>query len=377
VLSLSKTNDNGYIFFGETTGTGGDVTGQFRGAADVWVVKIDSAGKIEWQKIFGGSADDIASAVIQTKDGGYLLGGFTTSSDFDFIGNHGGTNTNDGYLIKLDKQGNKQWIKMYGGAGHDYVNNIIPKNDGYVLIGTSTSKDGDLSGNGSHDYSQDYWITAIDSIGNIKWSKCYGGSQQDEGYAIAVDKNGDLIANGFAYSKDGDITISHDFESEWLIRLDPITGQLKDNCSFGGNAGLRGAAILKDKMGRLILGGYSDGNDNFVTDNKGNADFYIMSINWDYVTAINSIPKEVIAFSNAPNPFAENTTITYQLPTGTKQALLQVYTLQGVLVKVLPLNTQSTQTSLTATDMPVGVYVCSVIADGLELGVKQRLVVIK
>ncbi len=88
--SMQQTNDEGYIVAGSTHSYGA-------GNADVYLVKTDSDGKQKWHKTFGGSKDDIGRSVQQTKDGGYIITGYTESY------RAGGW---DVYLIKTDSNGN-------------------------------------------------------------------------------------------------------------------------------------------------------------------------------------------------------------------------------------------------------------------------------
>ena len=88
-LSIQQTNDGGYIVAGYTDSKDGDVSGN-HGGADDWIVKLDNLGKIQWQKSLGETGSDGALSIEQTKDGGYIVAGFTTSNDGDVSGNHGG-----------------------------------------------------------------------------------------------------------------------------------------------------------------------------------------------------------------------------------------------------------------------------------------------
>src|SRR5688572_16645325 len=87
--AIEKTVDGGYVVTGYTASNNGDVTGN-HGAVDFWVVKLDVAGNIIWQKTLGGTGSDQATSVVQTTDGGYIVAGYTTSNDGDVTGNHGG-----------------------------------------------------------------------------------------------------------------------------------------------------------------------------------------------------------------------------------------------------------------------------------------------
>ncbi len=95
--SIQQTADGGYIVAGSATGNSGDITGN-HGSADFWVVKLDGTGAMQWQKSLGGTADDAARAVQQTADGGYIVAGYTASTNGDVTGNHG---SYDCWVVKL------------------------------------------------------------------------------------------------------------------------------------------------------------------------------------------------------------------------------------------------------------------------------------
>src|SRR6185312_15150574 len=85
--SIQQTTDLGYIVAGYTRSTDGDIT-KNNGGSDYWILKLDSTGTIVWQNTFGGSQDDEATSVQQTNDGGYIVAGYADSDDSDVVGNH-------------------------------------------------------------------------------------------------------------------------------------------------------------------------------------------------------------------------------------------------------------------------------------------------
>ncbi len=116
--SIQQTSDGGYIVAGRTHSNDGDVTGN-HGDWDCWVVKLTSTGAIEWQKAFGGSSLDEAYSIQQTTDGGYILAGNSMSTDGDVTGNHGYF---DIWVVKMNDTGAIQWQKSLGGGnGADWV----------------------------------------------------------------------------------------------------------------------------------------------------------------------------------------------------------------------------------------------------------------
>lgn len=131
--SLQQTQDNGYIMAGTTESVDGDVTNIRGGGKDFWVIKLNAAGELLWQKAFGETAKDEAKSIEQTPDGGYIMAGFVGVDDID------------GIVVKLDKNGVLEWQKRIGGSAFDGFENIqITKDHGYILAGITFSYDGDL-----------------------------------------------------------------------------------------------------------------------------------------------------------------------------------------------------------------------------------------
>src|SRR5256885_492802 len=87
-FSIQQTNDGGFIAAGWSGSNDGDVSGN-HGNIDAWIVKLDAAGNLVWQKSLGGSLGDYFESVQQTADGGFIAAGETESNDYDVSGNHG------------------------------------------------------------------------------------------------------------------------------------------------------------------------------------------------------------------------------------------------------------------------------------------------
>lgn len=214
---IERTGDGGFILAGHTKSTNGDITSN-HGDDDYWVLKIGSKGELQWQKTYGGTSDDEATIIKPTNDGGYIIGGSSSSIDGDVTGNHGAA---DYWIVKINNTGGIQWQKTYGGSDFDFFRSLYQTNDGgYVLIGSSKSNDGDVTGN--HGMS-DYWVIKIDSRGNKIWEKSLGGSNEDHGMSISKGDNSPFtesyILNGFSASNDGDVTGNHGNLDYWVVKL--------------------------------------------------------------------------------------------------------------------------------------------------------------
>lgn len=227
---IKATPDGGFIITGLSYSSDGDVTAN-KGASDVWVMKIDGNGTLQWQKNYGGSSYDYGSAIDLTADGGYIVGGSSFSTDGDVTVNHGNT---DYWIFKIDQLGNLIWQKSFGGGGIDLISSIIHTSDGnYVAAGSTTSTNGDVTDNHSDGY--DSWLIKLDGDGNLLWKKCFGGTGGEEAHDIKESAGGGYIVAGLASSTNGDVVgYRNGYGAEgWIFKLD-TAGVIQWQKCFGG-----------------------------------------------------------------------------------------------------------------------------------------------
>ena len=167
-----QTSDSGYVMVGNTSGFGS-------GGNDIYAVKLDSAGVLEWAEAVGGSGDETANSVIQSADGGYAIAGYT---------NGFGAAGNDVYVVKLDALGNISWTKTIGGSDPDYGTSIKQTTDGGYVIGGHS-----LSFNGS---SYRAYIVKLDGAGNLEWTSSAGAPGDLEVNSIAQTFDGGYVVGG-------------------------------------------------------------------------------------------------------------------------------------------------------------------------------------
>src|ERR1035437_9378400 len=266
--AIIQTNDGGYLACGFSNSHNGDLNNTNSGGA--WVVKLDSNGSIQWQKSYGGSSyGDFLYSIVQTNDGGYVLAGYTESTDGDLLnsGNHGNV---DMWVLKIDDTGLVQWSKCYGGSGIDYGFCIKQTTDGgYIFTGETESNDGDIVGN--HGF-YDVWVVKLNDTGTIQWSKCYGGSDQDESLSIIQTTDGGYIFAATTASVAGDVPV-HIYGSDWIVKLDSIGTIQWDKC-YGGTNGSGAEAILQTPDGGYLVASQSASNDGDVHGNHGGYDYW-------------------------------------------------------------------------------------------------------
>jgi hypothetical protein len=290
--ALQQTSDGGYILGGQSqSGLSGDKTENSRGFFDYWVVKLDSTGSIEWDKTIGGSNDDFFASLSQTRDGGYILEGHSSSnisgdktednkcgcSEYD---NH------DYWIVKLTSTGAIEWDKTIGGTDWDrsFVHALIPQTaDGGYLVGGYSDSDqsGDKSEN-SINSSRDYWIIKIDSLGNIEWDKTIGGDGYEELMAIVLTSDGGFILGGTSGSnQSGDKTENSRGSADyWIVKCDK-DGEIQWDKTIGSSDYDWFYSVEQTLDGGYIIGGYttSDQSGEKTENGRGNFDYWVVKIN--------------------------------------------------------------------------------------------------
>ena len=272
--SIQQTTDGGYIVAGNSYSNDGDVAGN-HGGSDAWVIKIDSNGDFQWQNSLGGTRDDEAYSIHQTSDGGYIAAGYTTSNDGDVTGNHGQGGSSDAWVIKINSTGTIQWQKTLGGTNDEVANSIQQTTDGgYIIAGSAASNDGDVAGNKGGD---DYWVIKLSSTGSIQWQKTLGGTSNDEAYSIQQTTDGGYIIAGTTTSNDVDITGNHGDDDYWIVKLSNA-GTIQWQKTLGGTSSDSANSIKQTTDGGYIVAGNSYSNDGDINGNHGYNDYWIVKL---------------------------------------------------------------------------------------------------
>jgi len=267
--SIQQTIDGGYIVVGYTLSTDGDVTGN-HGLSDYWLVKLNNLGTLQWQKCLGGTGSEYVSTVKETSDGGYIVVGQSDSNNGDVSGNHGGS---DYWIVKTDNNGVLQWQKCLGGTGTESAFDIqLTTDGGYIITGDSDSNDGDVTGNHG---GSDYWIVKLDNLGILQWQKSIGGSGYDNSTSIQQTNDGGYIVAGYTESMDGDVTGNHGGKDMWIVKLDNL-GNIQWQKCFGGSNWEMAFSIDQTLDGGYAIAGKTNSNDGDVSGLKGYNDFWVV-----------------------------------------------------------------------------------------------------
>lgn len=208
----------------------GDVS-QYYGSSDIWVVKLDKNGNLEWETTIGTDGSEGDATIATAKDGGLYI---VCDADNQFVSGsiescvHSGGYV-DGILVKMNANGEVEWNRCYGGNKNDSFSNVIELPDGYLFGGHSSSLDGDLQGAGYHPghwYGQphmpltsDIWLLRTDLDGNVLWSKCYGGTKDEQIVKVFLTEDGGFTVFGTTMSLDGDSQSANNLKPAWNLEI--------------------------------------------------------------------------------------------------------------------------------------------------------------
>ena len=220
LFTIRQSNDGGYIMGGYSlSGVNGDKTDPSRGRYDYWVVKTNANGVKQWDAAYGGKDDDWLTQIRQTNDGGYIVGGWSWS------GNSGDKTQptkgdNDYWIIKIDKNGVRQWDADFGGSSNDYLTPVEQTADGGYILGGYSSSPADGDKTQATQGGTDYWIVKTDAKGKKQWDADFGGSDFDFLYGLKQTKDGGYVLGGYSASNtSGDKTQdSKGLNDYWIVK---------------------------------------------------------------------------------------------------------------------------------------------------------------
>ena len=236
-----QTPDGGYLLGGWTNSDTGRYISQLsKGSSDFWIIKIDLAGNKQWDKRFGGNLDDILMSMQRTNDGGYILGGYTDSDSGKDVSQRpfGPAYTNDYWMVKTDSLGNKQWDKRFGGDNNDNLYYVQQTADGGYILGGTTSSDSGGSITQFQKGTTDYWIVKTDAQGNKLWDQRLGGNGDNEFSTLVQTTGGGFIIGGTTTAGAGEDVSQPAFGAidYWVVKTD-LLGNKQWDKRYGGKGG--------------------------------------------------------------------------------------------------------------------------------------------
>lgn len=287
-VSFVYNPDGSIVVLCTTTSVNGDITNN-HGARDIWVFKLDGAGRMTWQKCYGGSSNESGAKILKSINGGYVISGITSSNNGDVSNYHGNV---DAWVIKINEGGTLIWQKTLGGSSgesydepveDEFVNFLVEASDGSIYLALDTdSNDNDVSGN--HGLS-DIWLCKLNGLGIIQWQKSLGGTGSEHASEMKLDVAGNVYIVGSTDSPELPFfhTVATRKDDVYFCKISPNSDLLLQKC-FGGLGKDYGFEIVNiDVDGNCVLSstinngggdvvGYHNLND------KGFCDLWIINI---------------------------------------------------------------------------------------------------
>ncbi|SCY10614.1 T9SS type A sorting domain-containing protein [Flavobacterium caeni] len=411
--AIQATTDGGFVFVGNTYSNDGDVSGH-HGGSDVWLVKLDATGDVQWQKCIGGTGEEYGSGIALATDGGYFICANSTSTDGDLPdsdtvnGDRWGIKTDsagniqwatrvdgdsedtalycaaaadgsfvvsgfsysenlgvstaypDGMVTKFNADGSIAWNETYGGSFDDYLYGIVSLADGgFLIAGQTASFDGDLTENqGAIHMTTDAWALKIDTNGNVVHSESFGNLSDDSFISIAAaPDNGFVFLGESIYYDGGDFVGSHGIDDRDLLvaKFDANLGMQWYDLYGGTNSDGAGTCLF-DSSGSLLAAAGTSSNDGDVSGNHGQQDLWVLKFEPEPLATKQFITKELTIF---PNP--SQSVLNILLPDGFEKAIMTVTDATGKTVQTLA------TARIDVAHLPAGIYFVEASALGQKL----------
>ncbi len=312
--SIQETMGGGYVIAGYTDPLEADED-------DFYLIKTNNVGDLLWSRTYGGAYIDIAEAVVQAADSGYVIAGFTNS-----YGDGG-----DIYLVKTDASGDTLWTRVHGGTLWDTARDIQRTDDGgYIIAG----------------YFDGASLIKTDANGNVLWTGDYG-----TGTPNAVWQTTD---GGYILAGEKSFPPYYQYPDFCLVRTNS-SGDVLWTDYYGGLFDDIAYDVVQTSDGGFIAAGYQnlDGWFNIVP--------YVIRLDVESSgvnTIVQYLPNEFILHPNYPNPFNPTTTLSYNLPFA-GHVRLQIYDILGRHVSTIVDTRQSAgqhKIIFDASNLSSGVY---------------------
>jgi len=301
LFDAQPTADYGFILAGSSlSNKTGNKDDDNHGDLDYWIWKMNEKGDQEWQKSIGGSGFDLLQSIKNTKDGGFILAG-TSSSDSGFQKGEACKGITDFWVIKLDASGTEQWQRTIGGNGQEELLCAFQTKDGgYILGGSSgsnppsvihTKQDEKSIATNKADLfnkseksrgNMDYWVVKLNNEGNIEWQKTYGGKYADLLRSMEQTTDNGYILAGYSSSPiSGDKTDANKGVGDyWIIKIND-TGEIQWQNTYGAEGDDQPYVIHQTNDGGYIVGGNSNSKNALTTQGGivGNGtDFWVLKL---------------------------------------------------------------------------------------------------
>ena len=364
---VQQTSEGGYILGGMSySNISGEKTENSRGENDYWVVKLDAAGTIQWDKTIGGNGGDRLTCIQQTKDGGYLLGG-SSWSDRSGEKSQNSRGADDYWILKIDQSGKVQWDKTIGGSDYDNLSALQLTADGGCILGGSSASDSSGEKSQNSRGGNDYWIVKLDNRGNIQKDETIGGSAEDFLYSFEQTSDGGYIMGGASFSNiSGEKTENNRGVTDyWVLKINKL-GKIQWDKTIGGSAFDELRSMKEREKDHYILAGSSASGisgDKTVNTN-GSYDYWIVSLNFN----TSPVAKEDVSMQRTQKDLSIKNFVAY--PNPAKDVLnigargKETFTLSDQTGKIIFTQTIEDNGTIRLNKLAAGLYLLKNVSTG-------------
>ncbi|MBP7261966.1 MAG: T9SS type A sorting domain-containing protein [Bacteroidia bacterium] len=340
-VAIDYSSDGGYYISGHACspeiigGLGGDKE------IDVWVVKLNAGGDIEWKKTWGGNCHDLTHSIKSTKDGGCIVVGHKQLNEHDNIDNN---EESEGWIVKLTKSGKIEWQKNSGVKGYDGFTSVLETDDGNYIIGGTRGFE-------HLKQKSDFWILKVNKSGNIVWQNIVKEIGNMRLYQQTSD-GGFVLAGYNEPDTSSDVCFDHSIKNSAIVKLNS-KGKMEWAKVFysPGNATL-GKWVIQTSDGKfVVVSNTHKYNDNYTYKDDAK-DIWIKKLSYKQLSTDIQNPDQLQPIQIYPNP----TNGVFFIASNINQnARIEVYTITGkqVLTKnISPFE----KTEVNLTGQMKGVY---------------------
>ena len=235
------------------------------GGASVWA---QAYPVLKWQRFFGSAYNDIPAKILKSPDGRLVIGGSVGTGK-------GANDCTDIYVAKVDTLGKLIWERTFGGRGCDEIRDMVATPDsGVIFVGISNSFI-EHPEKGQEAFQGDYFLGKVDKRGEIEWLKSYGGLDVDGAYAIAKSEAWpEYVVAGMSNSQNFDVQTDLPMANMWCVKIDEL-GQKRTAWAFGGSKHDWAYSIAACRDGDYVFAGYTNSEDIDGTERRVNGDGWV------------------------------------------------------------------------------------------------------
>ena len=269
VSAVTATSDGGYIVGGEFSSNnidlGNGVSLSNNGQKDGIIIKAAVNGEIEWVQKIGGVSDEYIRSVIETNDGGYIVGGYFSSEKIELgkgniLTNNG---SNDGMLVKYNSIGEIEWANVIGGTADETIISVTETNDGGCIVGGYFSSGKIDLGNGNvlvnnRAENNAGMVIKYDSNGLVRWSKAIEGTTNNMYIYSAIETNdGGCIVGGYfnslAIDLENGISLDNKGARDGMVIKYGPNQEVQWSKVIGGTSNDRIKFVIQSKDGGFLV----------------------------------------------------------------------------------------------------------------------------